>query len=79
MCLCADDAVLTVLKSMPSSTIEFELSLLSSAAGSADDDDQLLVDFIHFLAFLFSTKRDVDLASSYLGLILKVTSVIWSR
>ena len=78
MTLCGtDEVVLERLKSMGPSSVELELSLLSSlpAAAAADDDDdtQLIINFINFLTYLFSTKRDVDLASSYLGLLLKVS------
>ena len=38
------------------------------AAAHAD----LMLSFIEFLSYLFSAKQDVDLASSYLGLLLKV-------
>ena len=73
-----DDVVLQSLKSMGPSAIELELSLLSSAApaaaaGGDDDDDDLIINFIDFLTYLFSSKRDVDLATSYLGLLLKVS------
>jgi len=74
-----DDLVLQSLKSMGPAAIELEMSLLSlvpvdTAAAAADDDDDndLIINFINFLTHLFSTKRDVDLASSYLGLLLKV-------
>ena len=73
-----DDLVLQSLKSMGPAATELEMSLLSSvpvdtAAAAADDDDNdLIINFINFLTHLFSTKRDVDLASSYLRLLLKV-------
>jgi len=73
-----DDLVLQSLKSMGPAAIELEMSLLSSvpvdtaAAADDDDDNDLIINFINFLTHLFSTKRDVDLASSYLGLLLKV-------
>jgi len=77
MTLCGtDEVVLERLKSMGPSSVELELSLLSSlpaAAADDDDDTQLIINFINFLTYLFSTKRDVDLASSYLGLLLKVS------
>ena len=79
-----DDVILQSLKSMGPAAIELEMSLLSSvpaddatataaADDDDDDDDDLIINFINFLTHLFSTKRDVDLASSYLGLLLKVS------
>ena len=75
-----DDSVLQSLKSMGPSAIELELSLLSSVpadsaadAAATSDDHDLIINFIDFLTYLFSTKRDVDLATSYLGLLLKVS------
>jgi len=77
-----DELILQSLKSMGPSSIELELSLLSStpaaaaaaAAAAADNSDaDLIINFIDFLIYLFSTKRDVDLATSYLGLLLKVS------
>jgi len=58
---------------MGPAAVELELSLLSSSSVNADDDDDLIVNFIDFLTYLLSTKRDVDLATSYLGLLLKVS------
>jgi len=71
-----DDVLLERLKSLGPAAVELELSLLSSASVDATDDDdvELVVNFIDFLTYLFSTKRDVDLATSYLGLLLKVSS-----
>jgi len=71
MMMNTDDVVLQSLKSMGPSAIELELSLLSSTAADADAD--LIINFIDFLTYLFSSKREVDLASSYLGLLLKVS------
>ena len=74
----ADEAILQRLKSMGPSAIELELSMLSSdppdtaAAAADEDDDDLMINFIDFLAHLFCSKQDVDLATSYLGLLLKV-------
>jgi len=62
---------------MGPSAIELEISLLSShhpADAAADDDDDLIINFIDFLVDLFASKQDVDLATSYLGLLLKVSS-----
>lgn len=56
---------------MGPAAVELELSLLSSSSVNADDD--LIVNFIDFLTYLLSTKRNVDLATSYLGLLLKVS------
>jgi hypothetical protein len=53
----------------PSAT-EVELSLL--APHDAERSTELMVQFIDFLAYMFSTKRNVDLAVSYLGLFMKV-------
>jgi len=81
-----DDMMLERLKSMGPAAVELELSLLSTvpadhAAAAAtttnddiDDDVDLVINFINFLTYLFSTKRNVDLANSYLGLLLKVSS-----
>ena len=76
---------------MGPAAVELELSLLSSSPAdtitdvtadvtadvSADSsvDVDLIISFIEFLTYLFSTKRDVDLATSYLGLLLKVSSL----
>jgi len=80
-CIAVDDVVLQSLKSMGPAAVELELSLLSSVPaddvaagchGDGDDADELIIKFIQFLTYLFTTKSDVDLASSYLGLLLKV-------
>jgi U3 small nucleolar RNA-associated protein 21 len=62
--------VLDMLKSMGPSAIELELSLLVPDVDGGSMD--LVLDFIDFLVNLFETKRDTDLASSYLGLFLKL-------
>ena len=80
MVVVTDDCILHSLKSMGPATIELELSLLCTlSAHDATDDDEdedvdLVVDFIQFLTHMFSTKKDIDLASSYLGLLLKVSA-----
>jgi len=77
----SDEPVLQSLKAMGPSAIELEISLLSTippdsatttTTNDDDDDDDLIIKFIEFLSYLFSVKRDVDLASAYLGLLLKV-------
>jgi len=76
-----DEIFLESLKSMGPSSIELELSLLSTiipadtpaAAAAAAGSSDLMINFIDFLTYLFSTMRDVDLATSYLGLLLKVS------
>jgi len=72
--VCSVDAVLHSLKSLGPAAVELELSLLSSPADDSADDDDLLVAFIELITYLFTAKRDVDLASSYLGLLIKVSS-----
>ena len=73
--ICSDDAVLESLKSMGPAAVELELSLLTSSPTDAatDADSDVMMMFVDFLTYLFSAKRDVDLASSYLGLLLKVS------
>ena len=81
MMVVTDECILHSLKSMGPAAIELELSLLctlpardAAADADADEDVDLVVDFIQFITHMFSTKKDIDLASSYLGLLLKVSA-----
>ena len=63
--------------SMGPSATEVEFSLL--APHDAEYSLELMVQFMEFIAHMFSTKRNVDLAVSYLGLFMKVRGFIFSN
>jgi len=70
---------LSLLSSSPADTITDVTAdvtdVTADVTADSSVDVDLIISFIEFLTYLFSTKRDVDLATSYLGLLLKVSSL----
>ena len=64
-----DEAVLKSLKELGPSGVDVELRSLAPEAGGSVD---LMLQFMVFIDYVFSSNRDFELAQSYLGLFLKV-------